>query len=181
MQVNTWLKDMPDQLTALEENLATNLAVTLRDDNRQNAEQVLETLEDLEGKVHALKKTFKRNGGGAEGAVGGANAAAGGGGVGVSLDTLLDRVAGVVQRLEAVEAALEANIAERSGGVGGAGAEKSSSSSSSSLGLALVLAEVRKKADSESLDRLSQDMFKAVHNVQKRLLEEHVSLWRKRE
>ena len=38
-----------------------------------------------------------------------------------------------------------------------------------------MLAEVRKRAESEGLDRLSQDMFKAVHNVQGRLLAEHVS------
>ena len=40
----------------------------------------------------------------------------------------------------------------------------------------LLLEEIRKRAESESLDRLSQDMFKSMHNVQQRLLEEHVSV-----
>ena len=40
--------------------------------------------------------------------------------------------------------------------------------------MALLLTEIRKRADSDSLGRLSQDMFKAIHNVQRRLLEEQV-------
>jgi hypothetical protein len=52
---------------------------------------------------------------------------------------------------------------------GGGGADKGN------LNLGLVLQEVRRRADSDTLARHTQDIFKAVHNVQKRLLEEHVS------
>jgi hypothetical protein len=160
---------MPEQLSAqsatLEENLSASLLASLRDDNRKNCEQVLETLEDLEGKLHSVKKALKRTGG-SDGGSAGATPSLGGGGV-VNLDTVLERVAGVAGRLEAVQAAVEANITEGAGVL-----EKSNNSS---LSMALLLTEVRKRADSESLAILSQDMFKAVHNVQKRLLEEHVS------
>merc|ERR1711962_771394 len=40
------------------------------------------------------------------------------------------------------------------------------------LGTALLLTEIRKKADSESVQKMSQEMYKAIHNVQRRLLEE---------
>ena len=170
LQVNTSLTtDLPDQLTSLEENLAANLAVTLRDDSRKNFEQVLEALEELEGKLHAVKKALKRSNNGAESGVGGAasNAAAG-----VSLDTVLERVVGVATRLETVQAAVEANI---TGAADGAAEKNGNSSSGNGLSMALLLGEVRKRADSESLALLSQDLMKSVHNVQKRLLEEHVS------
>lgn len=190
-QVSTCLSDMPDQLAtqtaALEENLAASLAVTLRDDNRKNCEQVLEALEELEGKLHAVKKALKRGsgGGGAEGgaAVSGpasAAAAANAPGGAVNLETVLERVVGVAAKLEAVQAAVEATITEAAvgreggGGSGGGGGDKSSL-----LSMNLLLGEVRKRADSESLALLSQDMFKAVHNVQTRLLEEHKRLLNK--
>jgi hypothetical protein len=64
-----------------------------------------------------------------------------------------------------VQAAVEANVVEGGGG----GADKGN------LNLGLVLQEVRRRADSDTLARHTQDIFKAVHNVQKRLLEEHVS------
>jgi hypothetical protein len=63
-----------------------------------------------------------------------------------------------------VQAAVEASVVE-----GGSGADKGN------LNLGLVLQEVRRRADSDTLARHTQDIFKAVHNVQKRLLEEHVS------
>jgi hypothetical protein len=64
-----------------------------------------------------------------------------------------------------VQAAVEASVVEGGGG----GADKGN------LNLGLVLQEVRRRADSDTLARHTQDIFKAVHNVQKRLLEEHVS------
>ncbi len=76
----------------LEENLSASLLVALRDDSKKHAHQILESLEELEGQVHAMKRAMKRSGGGTEGVVGT-----------VSLDVLLERVVGVAGRLEAVQ------------------------------------------------------------------------------
>ena len=43
------------------------------------------------------------------------------------------------------------------------------------LGTALLLTEIRKRADVETISKLKKEMFTAVHNVQRRLLEEQVS------
>ncbi len=76
----------------LEENLSASLLVALRDDSKKHAHQILESLEELEGQVHAMKRALKRSGGGTEGVAGT-----------VSLDVLLERVVGVAGRLEAVQ------------------------------------------------------------------------------
>ena len=43
------------------------------------------------------------------------------------------------------------------------------------LSSVLLLAEIRKRADVETISKLKKEMFTAVHNVQRRLLEEQVT------
>ena len=137
------------QLGVLEENLATNLAAALREDNQKHFDSINDALFDMENKLHGIKRLVKKGGDDFDD---------------VGFKNVLERVEGVSKRLETVQAVLEAR------GSGGGGGE------SQNFDVALVLTEVRKRAEAESLDRLSQDLFKAVHNVQRRLLEEHKRL-----
>ena len=84
-----------------------------------------------------------------------------GGGGGGGGKATLERVEAVSKRLEAVQTVLENSL-----GSGGR-----------DFDVALLLSEVRKKAEESSLHQHSQDMSKAVHNVQRRLLEELVTLY----
>ena len=131
----------------LEENLATNLAVALREDSQKHFDGINDALFDMENKLHGIKRLVKKGGDDSDEA---------------GLKNVLERVEGVSRRLETVQGVLETR------GTGGGDGQ--------SFDVALVLTEVRKRAEAESLDRHSQDLFKAVHNVQRRLLEEHKRL-----
>ena len=84
-----------------------------------------------------------------------------------TLDTVMEKINNVVEKLGHVQAALETDVVGEGSDVGiGNPREK--------LGTALLLTEIRKRADGESVAKLRQEMFTAVHNVQRRLLEEQV-------
>merc|ERR1719430_2898140 len=89
-----------------------------------------------------------------------------------SLDNLMEQITGVASRLAGMQSALELEATdsqeENSGGARVGARER--------LGTALLLTEIRKKADSESVQKMSQEMYKAIHNVQRRLLEEQARL-----
>ena len=104
----------------------------------------------------------------------------------------MEQITGVASRLAGMQSALELEATdsqeENSGGARVGARER--------LGTALLLTEIRKKADSESVQvfiishnchlnlmyvynsptvqKMSQEMYKAIHNVQRRLLEEQV-------
>jgi len=145
------VKEIPDQHSAqntvLEENLAAAVLASMKEDSQKHFDGINDSLFEVENKLHGIKKLVKRGGGAEEKEE-------------VGLKGVLDRVEEVSRRLETVQAVLENTAGGKEQG----------------LDTALVLAEVRKRAESEGLDRLSQDMFKAVHNVQGRLLVEHKRL-----
>merc|ERR1719430_1017941 len=89
-----------------------------------------------------------------------------------SLDNLMEQITGVASRLAGMQSALELEATdsqeENSGGARVGARER--------LGTALLLTEIRKKADSESVQKLSQEMYKSIHTVQRRLLEEQARL-----
>ena len=142
---------------------------TNREDNKRHFDALTDSVFDLETKLHAIKKMLKKGGGqdgdGGDGDTSGAGSAGAGGG----LKNFIIRVESVCKRLETVQGALE----NCGGGVAGVGG--TNGGGGTGFDTALLLAEIRKRAESESIDRLSQDFFKSIHNVQRRLLEEHVS------
>ena len=148
------VKDIPDQYTAgsalLEENLAASIVASLRDENQKHFDGINDALFEMENKLHGIKKLVKKGGGG-----GGED------GDELGWKNVMERIECVSGRLESVQGVLENSLSQEGEGRG--------------FDVALVLTEVRKRAKSDALDRLSQDMFKAIHNVQRRLLEEHVS------
>merc|ERR1719430_2069850 len=89
-----------------------------------------------------------------------------------SLDNLMEQITGVASRLAGMQSALELEATdsqeENSGGARVGARER--------LGTALLLTEIRKKADSESVQKMSQEMYKSIHTVQRRLLEEQARL-----
>ena len=151
----------------LEDNLTAAVAAALRDENQKSFETVTDNLFDIEAKLreienklHGIKRLVSTSGRrGDDGASGSESA---------NSSRLLERVEVVARRLESVQTAVE--NCGNGGVVAGAG------DNDPSFHVQLLLEEIRKKAESESLDRLSQDLFKSMHNVQQRLLEEHVSL-----
>ena len=147
------VKDIPDQYTAgsalLEENLAASIVASLRDENQKHFDGINDALFEMENKLHGIKKLVKKGGGGGED------------GDELGWKNVMERIECVSGRLESVQGVLENSLSQEGEGRG--------------FDVALVLTEVRKRAESDALDRLSQDMFKAIHNVQRRLLEEHVS------
>ena len=151
----------------LEDNLAAAVSAALRDENQKSFDTVTDNLFDIEAKLreienklHGIKRLVSTSGRrGDDGASGSESA---------NSSRLLDRVEVVARRLESVQTAVE-NCGNGAVGVG-------AGDNDPSFHVQLLLEEIRKRAESESLDRLSQDLFKSIHNVQQRLLEEHVSL-----
>lgn len=145
--------DDSTKLRELEDNIAAAVTASLRDDIQKNFETINDTLDEMEAKLHGVKRLVSNRRGDDANEAGGSR--------------LMERVEVVSRRLESVQAALEA-----SGGVGGAAGQ----GGGGGFDTALLLEEIRKRAETDSLDRLSQDMFKSMHNVQQRLLEEHKRL-----
>merc|ERR1719427_640339 len=81
----------------------------------------------------------------------------------------MEKINNVVEKLGHVQAALETDVV-------GEGRDVGMGNPREKLGTALLLTEIRKRADGESVAKLRQEMFTAVHNVQRRLLEEQVRL-----
>ena len=78
-----------------------------------------------------------------------------------NIESVVEKINEVADKLSGVQSALETGLMS-----GGEEREQ--------LGTALLLAEIRKRADLETISKLKKEMFTAVHNVQRRLLEEQV-------
>ena len=141
------VKDLPEQHSAQASLLEENLAAALVAALRDDNQKHFDTIVDNLFEMENKLHGIKKlvKKGGGEEAED------------IGLKTVMDRVEGVSQRLENVQGVLENSL----GGEGGAGG---------GLDTALLLAEIRKRSETTS-----QEMYKAVHNVQRRLLEEHVS------
>ena len=79
-----------------------------------------------------------------------------------NIESVVQKMNDVADKLSGVQSAIETGLMS-----GGEEREQ--------LGTALLLTEIRKRADVETISKLKKEMFTAVHNVQRRLLEEQVS------
>merc|ERR1719150_1479833 len=76
-----------------------------------------------------------------------------------NIESVVQKMNDVADKLSGVQSAIETGLMS-----GGEEREQ--------LGTALLLTEIRKRADVETISKLKKEMFTAVHNVQRRLLEE---------
>jgi len=153
------------QAAAMEENLCVNVVGSVKDVFKQHWDDLMNEVDQILGKLATIKRYVKF--GVKEGQEEGEE------GEQTTLETVMDKINKVAEKLGHVQAALETDV------VGGEGVEAAGPAVGSpreKLGTALLLTEIRKRADSESVARLRQEMFTAVHNVQRRLLEEQVRL-----
>jgi len=167
MEIRENLARVPDefgsQAAALEENLCVNVQGSVREVINHAMEELMTEMDGMNGKLGYIKR-YVRFGGKevddvSENEPGN-----------VGLDNLMEQITGVAARLEDMQAALEVEATEgQEENPGRAGARER-------LGTALLLTEIRKKADSESVQKLSQEMYKSIHTVQRRLLEEQARL-----
>eukprot|EP00090_Calanus_glacialis_P004110 TRINITY_DN13042_c0_g1_i1.p1 TRINITY_DN13042_c0_g1~~TRINITY_DN13042_c0_g1_i1.p1 ORF type:complete len:1677 (-),score=602.43 TRINITY_DN13042_c0_g1_i1:383-5413(-) len=153
------------QAAAMEENLCVNVVGSVKDVFKQHWEDLMNEVDQILGKLATIKRYVKF--GVKEGQEEGEE------GEQTTLETVMEKINKVAEKLGHVQAALETDVVG-SDGVDAAG--PALGSPREKLGTALLLTEIRKRADSESVARLRQEMFTAVHNVQRRLLEEQVRL-----
>merc|ERR1719350_116169 len=153
--------DFGRQAAALEENLCVNVQGSVREVINHAMEEMMTEMDGVNGKLGYIKR-YVRFGGKevddvSENEPGN-----------VGLENLMEQITGVAARLADMQAALEVEATEgQEENSGRAGARER-------LGTALLLTEIRKKVDSESVQKLSQEMYKSIHTVQRRLLEEQV-------
>ena len=147
------------QAAAMEENLCVNVVGSVKSVFKDHWDDLMNEIDQILGKLATIKRYVKF--GVKEGQEEGEE------GEQTTLDTVMEKINNVVERLSHVQAALETDAVGEGSDVGiGTPREK--------LGTALLLTEIRKRADGESVAKLRQEMFTAVHNVQRRLLEEQV-------
>lgn len=148
--------DFGSQAAAMEENLCANVENTVKDVFKQHWEELMNEIDQILGKLGSIKRFVKARSreGSVEGGEGGENP---------SLESVVHKLNDVAEKLSGLQGALETGMMsgdEREGG------------SREQLGTALLLTEIRKRADVDTISKLKKEMFTAVHNVQKRLLEE---------
>merc|ERR1719414_197167 len=80
------------------------------------------------------------------------------GGDSPSIESVVQKISDVAENVSRVQGALETSLMS---------AEESGGGSREQLGTALLLTEIRKRADVESISKLKKEMFITVHNVQK--------------
>ena len=142
MEIRENLARVPDefgsQAAALEENLCVNVQGSVREVINHAMEELMSEMDGVNGKLGYIKR-YVRFGGKevddvGEGEPGNA-----------SLDKLMQQITGVAARLSDMQAALEVEATE--------GQEENSprAGARERLGTALLLTEIRKKADSESV------------------------------
>lgn len=154
------------QAAAMEENLCVNVVGSVKDVFKQHWEDLMNEVDQILGKLATIKRYVKY--GVKDGQEEGEE------GEQTTLETVMEKINKVAEKLGDVQAALEVEVVE--GDVTEAAGAAVGSSPREKLGTALLLTEIRKRADNESVARLRQEMFTAVHNVQRRLLEEQVRL-----
>jgi len=154
------------QAAAMEENLCVNVVGSVKDVFKQHWDDLMNEVDSILGKLATIKRYVKY--GVKEGQEEGEE------GEQITLETVMDKINKVAEKMCDVQTALEVEAVE------GDAAESAGAAVGSSprekLGTALLLTEIRKRADNESVAKLRQEMFTAVHNVQRRLLEEQVRL-----
>jgi len=149
------------QAAAMEENLCVNVVGSVKNVFKDHWDDLMNEVDQILGKLATIKRYVKF--GVKEGQEEGEE------GEQTTLETVMEKINNVVEKLGQVQAALETDVVSE-GGEGGIGNPREK------LGTALLLTEIRKRADGESVAKLRQEMFTAVHNVQRRLLEEQVRL-----
>ena len=167
-EIRNGIGSIPDefgcQAAAMEENLCVNVTGSVREVIKENMEELSSEMDRVNGKLSYIKRYVKFGGKDVDDEAEG--------GSGANLETVMVQLQEVAGRVADMAAALEAEATDTSG-QGGEGSPRAGGRER--LGTALLLTEIRKKADSECVQKLSQEMFKSVHNVQRRLLEEQVS------
>ena len=137
--------DLGGQTVAMAENLCANVEKSVRDVFKQHWEELMTEIDQITGKLGTRQ-------GSVEAGEGEAN----------NIESVVQKMNDVADKLSGVQSAIETGLMS-----GGEEREQ--------LGTALLLTEIRKRADVETISKLKKEMFTAVHNVQRRLLEEQVS------
>jgi len=152
------------QAAAMEENLCVNVVGSVKNVFKEHWDDLMNEVDQILGKLATIKRYVKF--GVKEGQEEGEE------GEQTTLETVMEKINKVAEKLGHVQAALETDVV----GDAGEAAAPVAGSPREKLGTALLLTEIRKRADHESVAKLRQEMFTAVHNVQRRLLEEQVRL-----
>jgi len=164
--------DFGSQAAALEENLCVNVVTAVKDANKDNWTYLFNQMDHFEGRLAIVKKYCKygRVKGGSKG------------GAEVdneddeedTLDTVVKDIQRVSAKLEDLSKAMENGVTD--------GNDREASpvkGPRDKMSMTLLLTEIRKKAEKDSVDKLHTDMSKSFHNVQRRLLEEQSRLVKK--
>eukprot|EP00092_Neocalanus_flemingeri_P017244 GFUD01018647.1.p1 GENE.GFUD01018647.1~~GFUD01018647.1.p1 ORF type:complete len:1673 (+),score=562.04 GFUD01018647.1:126-5144(+) len=169
-KIASGITSIPDefgsQAAAMEENLCVNVVGSVKDVFKQHWDDLMNEVDQILGKLATIKRYVKY--GVKDGQEEGEE------GEQTTLETVMEKINKVAEQMGNVQAALEVEVVE--GDVSETAGAAVGSSPREKLGTALLLTEIRKRADNESVARLRQEMFTAVHNVQRRLLEEQVRL-----
>ena len=132
--------DFGRQAAALEENLCVNVQGSVREVINHAMEEMMTEMDGVNGKLGYIKR-YVRFGGKEVDDIGEGEPGS------ASLDNLMEQITGVASRLAGMQSALELEATdsqeENSGGARVGARER--------LGTALLLTEIRKKADSESV------------------------------
>ena len=154
--------DFGSQAAALEENLCVNVQGSVREVINHAMEEMMTEMDGMNGKLGYIKR-YVRFGGKEVDDIGEGEPGS------ASLDNLMEQITGVASRLAGMQSALELEATdsqeENSGGARVGARER--------LGTALLLTEIRKKADSESVQVFISHNCYPVHII------ELLSLFRK--
>ena len=150
--------DFGSQAAAMEENLCANVENTVKEVFKQHWDELMNEIDQILGKLGSIKRFVKTRS--REGSV------EGGEGETPSTESVLQKINDVADKLSGVQSALETGLMS---------GEENNTGNRDQLSSALLLTEIRKRADLDSISKLKKEMFTAVHNVQRRLLEEQVT------
>ena len=154
--IGSFPDDISSQVTTMEENICTNVENTVKDVFKQHWEELMNEIDQILGKLTHIKRFIKARS--REGSVDGGEEET------PNMESVVQKINDVAEKLSAVQSAMETGLMS----------SEESNGNKEQLSSVILLTEIRKRADVDSINKLKKEMFTAVHNVQRRLLEDQV-------